>query len=613
MCGIVGLVNPELSRVELERLNNLLTHRGPDDAGLYIDHGVGLAARRLSIIDLSGGHQPLCNEDGTVWLTYNGEVYNAPALRAELEAKDHCFKTQTDTETIVHAYEEWGEACVARLRGMFAFAIWDVNRRRLLLARDRFGIKPLYYAQRDGRFAFASEVRPVLEALQLSRQADLPALRQLFAFGFIPSPLTLFEGVCKLPAAHVLIWENGQVTVRPYWQLTYPPEGRHRKIDPRTVAEEFVARLREAVESWRLSDVPVGSLLSGGVDSAALAALLTELSGGQIHTFTIGFTAATHDESALARETARAIGSHHHELTFATGDFDRLPEVLHHLEEPQCSATSVPIYLLYKACREAGFKVIMTGEGADELLGGYHWFDGDRRVRPLLSLPRSLRTLLSRAPLSASVAARRVIAHGTADHAQRYWLWQQVADSNQLNSLLSSPSANGHIPGLEKRARDEVNLHPLDRFLFLESQTRMIDFINFEVDRMSMANSVEARPPFLDHQLWEFCADLPPDCKLSPNGNKLLLREGMAGRLPPAVLRQPKRGLAAPHAQWWRAERLPAWAEEALHPTALAETGYFDPEEVSRLRQTHRARKADTSRLLTGVLTTQLWHQEFIR
>ncbi len=624
MCGIVGLLAPDPSRAELERVNNLLAHRGPDDAGVYLGDGIGLAARRLSIIDLSGGYQPLCNEDGTVWLAYNGEVYNAPALRAELEAAGHCFKTHTDTETIVHAYEQWGDDCVARLRGMFAFAVWDEKRHRLLLARDRFGVKPLYYAEHGRRFAFASEVRPLLEILPaLPRRTDLHALQQLFAVGFIPSPLTAFDGVCKLPAAHMLIYDakRGRTHIRPYWQLHYPPNGKHLKIDSHTAAEQFVAQLKETVDAWRLSDVPVSSLLSGGVDSASLAALLAELSGGQIHTFTIGFTTATHDESALARETARAIGSHHHELTFSSTDFDRLPEVLRHLEEPQCSATSVPIYMLYKACREAGFKVMMTGEGADELLGGYHWFDGDRRVRRLLFLPRPLRAILSHAPVAASLAARRVLAHGTADHVQRYWLWQQVAGAKQLTSLFNSPSPDGHPERNEVKSKDRQETrqrsggeawHPLDQFLFLESQTRMIDFINFEVDRMSMANSVEARPPFLDHQLWEFCANLPPDCKLSPNGNKLLLRVGMKGRLPPNVLTQPKRGLATPHAEWWRSERLPAWAEDALHPTALAETGYFNATEVARLRETHCSGRAEASRLLTGVLTTQLWHQEFV-
>jgi len=614
MCGIVGLLAPNPSRAELQRITDLLIHRGPDDAGYTLGDGIGLAARRLSIIDLEGGHQPLSNEDGSVWLAYNGEVYNAPALRAELEAAGHCFKTHTDTETIVHAYEQWGDDAIARLRGMFAFAVWDAPRRRLLLARDRFGIKPLYYAESAGRFAFASEIRPILAALpQLPRRANPEALWRLFEVGFIPSPLTAFDCIHKLPAAHALIHENGQTTLRPYWRLNYPPDGQHRRIDRRDAAEEFVLRLREAVDAWRLSDVPVGSLLSGGVDSASLAALLTEI-GGQIHTFTIGFSAASHDESALAREAARALGSHHHELTFSATDFDHLPHVVRHLEEPQCSATSVPIYLLYKACHEAGFKVIMTGEGADELLGGYHWFEGDRRARQLLHLPQPIRALLARAPIRASTAARRVIAEGTLDPVQRYMLWQQVGSPKQLSALFRfPPPLLTPLLGQERGSGGEVGgeVHPLDQFLFLDSHTRMIDFINFEVDRMSMASSVEARPPFLDHHLWEYCASLPPECKLSPNGNKLLLRLGMHDRLPPAVLQQPKRGLATPHADWWRADRLPAWAEDCLGTTALAEAGYFDAKEVTRLREMHRSGRADTARLLTGVLTTQLWHAEF--
>src|SRR5574341_2603158 len=411
MCGIVGLVSPDAGRDLLARANSLLVHRGPDEEGLYLGEGIGLGARRLSIIDLEGGHQPLCNEDETVWLAYNGEVYNAPTLRRELESCGHAFRTRTDTETIVHAYEQWGDGFVARLRGMFSFAVWDARQGRLLLARDRFGIKPLYYAHRGRHFAFASEVRPVFELLpDLPRCLNREALWRLMEIGFIPSPLSAFVGVFKLPAAHTLILENGRISLRPYWRLAYPRDGQRTSIDLAVTAQQFVTRLREAVDAWRLSDVPVGSLLSGGVDSAALAALLGEIGGGQIHTFTIGFAAASHDESALAREAARAIGSHHHELTFTSADFDHLPHVVGRLEEPQCSATSLPIYLLYKACREAGFKVIMTGEGADELLGGYHWFDGDRRVRPLLFLPQLIRSWASRLPVQASASARRVLS-----------------------------------------------------------------------------------------------------------------------------------------------------------------------------------------------------------
>lgn len=610
MCGIFGLLGENISQDALERLNSRLAHRGPDEAGYYLRDGIALAARRLSIIDLAGGHQPLCNEAKTVWITYNGEIFNAPELRAELRALGHTFRTETDTEVVVHAYEAWGVEAVRRLQGMFAFGVWDGARQRLWLARDRFGIKPLYYAQASGRLAFASEVRPLLEALpELLRRLQPLALSRLFELGFIPTPLTAIEGVHKLPAAHSLIFENGSIKMERYWELHYPPNGQHQRLTANEAAEEFTTRLRQAVQAWRLSDVPVGSLLSGGIDSAALAALLTEATG-RIHTFTIGFAQNTHDESAQARLTARHLASHHHELTFSENDFDLLPHVVRHLEEPQCSATSVPIYLLYRACREAGFKVILTGEGADELLGGYHWFEGDRVARPLLKIPRGVRAALARLPLRASAAARRVLARGTEDVQARYALWQEVSTPTARRAVLT------HVNGWPPFRVETTALHtrhPLDQFLWLEAHTRMIDFINFEVDRMSMANSVEARPPFLDHHLWEFCAGLPPDYKFSPKGNKLLLRTGLQKYLPPAVLAQPKRGLASPHAAWFRAARLPTWAEEALHPTALTETGYFVPTEVQRLRAAHQAQHTDASRLLMGVLTAQIWHQEFAR
>ncbi len=614
MCGIVGcLSTPPIDlHVALDRI----AHRGPDDDGIYIGAGVALGVRRLSIIDLAGGHQPLSNEDGSVWIAVNGEVFNAPELRCELEKAGHRFKTHTDTETIVHAYEEWGADAIARLRGMFALAIWDAHQDRLVLARDRFGIKPLHYAEANGRFAFGSETRSIFAALpELSPRLNRAALRNLFEIGFIPAPLTAFDQVYQLPAAQILIREKNQTTIKSYWQLEYPPIDQHRTIDLHDAAQEFVKQLHDAVDAWRMSDVPVGSLLSGGVDSASLAALLAEISGGQIHTFTIGFTAASHDESALARETAHFLGSHHHELTFSAQDFDYLPTVVRHLEQPQCSATSVPIYLLYRACHEAGFKVIMTGEGADELLGGYHWFDGDRRARKFLRWPQVLRTTLAHAPINISTAARRVIAHGSLDPIERYALWQQVADSHQISGLFKEPSVQS--TSVIDHWRDQfaarlTNRDPLDQFLLLEAQTRLIDFINFEVDRMSMASSIEARPPFLDHKLWEFCASLPPDCKLSPNGNKLLLRLGLRDRLPANVLIQPKRGLATPHADWWRSDHLPNWAEDCLNQAAVTETDYFNFNEVTRLRKLHQSGRVNVSRLLMGVLTTQLWHDQVI-
>ncbi len=608
MCGIVGVLADDIAREQLARANGRLAHRGPDDDGLFVGDGVGLAVRRLSIIDLDGGHQPISNETGDIWIAYNGEVMNAAALRAELQAVGHHFRTQSDTEVIVHAYEEWGDDCVTRLRGMFAFGLWDgrtPHQPRLLLARDRFGVKPLHYAQSGGRFAFASAIRPLFDLLPaLPRQADRQALAQLFRWGWVPTPLTMFAGARQLPAAHLLVVEDGAVRIRPYWQLRFPAAAERPRLDEREAAAQFMAHLQEAVAAWRMSDVPVGSLLSGGVDSGALAALLTELSG-PIHTFHIAFAAASHDESAYAAQTAQAIGSRHHTLTFTDADFDHLPNVARHLESPQCSATSIPIYLLYRACREAGFKVILTGEGADELLGGYHWFDGDRRVRPFLPLPRSLRQLVARLPLPISTAGRRVLARGTTNLAQRFRLWHEVAEPDVVERLL--------VTGDWRLDIDYWTLNsetfPLHQFIALETATRLPDFINLEVDRMSMAHSVEARPPFLDHKLWEFCAQLPPGLKLNRAMNKWVLRQGMAGILPTAVAHRSKQGLASPHAAWWRLEKLPIWAEEALHPVSLAETGYFNVGMVTELRLEHGDGRADHSRLLMGILTTQLWHE----
>ncbi len=611
MCGIVGYLTPEVERARLEAANGLLRHRGPDDAGYFVGEGVGLAARRLSIVDLAGGHQPLSNEDGSIWIAYNGEVMNAPELRVELQAAGHQFRSRTDTEVIVHGYEEWGTAVLPKLRGMFAFALWDGRSRQLLLARDRFGIKPLYYAQAGSQFAFASEIRPLFALLpQLARRAHPPALAAMFRWGFIPTPQTAFAGVFQLPAAHMLVAREGEVAIRPYWQLQFPADGDYLNVTLNEAVDGFVARLRDAVSAWRMSDVPVGSLLSGGIDSSTLAALLTETSG-PIHTFHIRFEAAGHDESAYAQQVAQAIGSQHHTLDFTQTDFNLLPRVVRHLEAPQCSATSIPIYKLYRAAHEAGFKVILTGEGADELLGGYHWFDGDRRIRPYLHLPRFLRRRLAGLPRNVSVNGRRVLAHGTKDAAQRFALWQQVASPALLDQLLEIDDWRiTQLPNYPITQLPITNYHPLHQLLFLETQTRMADFINFEVDRMSMASSVEARPPFLDDRLWDYVTQLPPEMKLNGRMNKVLLRLGMKDVLPTAVTTRPKQGLASPHAQWWRQEKLPAWAEKCLTPGALAETGYFNLKTVARLREEHGNGRADHSRVLMGILTTQLWHQE---
>jgi asparagine synthase (glutamine-hydrolysing) len=613
MCGLVARLSPPPDRARLDRAVDRLAHRGPDDAGLYIGAGCGLGLRRLSIIDVDGGHQPMSSADGRVWLVCNGEIVNAPALRARLEASGHRFRTRCDVEVIIHGYEQWGLDVVERLGGMFAFVLWDTGRRRLLAARDRFGIKPLHFVTDRETLAIASEVRPLFELRpSLPRRADALALDRLFEVGFIPSPRTAFEGVGRVPAGHTLVHEHGRLQLRRYWSR----ESRTKHRAPRShrdASNEFVHRLADVVDAWRLSDVPVGSLLSGGIDSASLARLLTDVGGQPIDTFSIGFDAASHDESADARRTSRRLGSRHHEVRFSMADFDRLPDVVRHLEEPRCSATSLPIYLLYRACREAGLKVVLTGEGADELLGGYHWFQGDVRLRPLLPLPTFVRRALASMPAPISPAGRRVLAGGGADPLARYVQWHEVCGHEQRTRLLGGSSGSLVDEWRERYGSDIAGRGATEQFTQLEAATRLVDEINMEVDRMSMAHSVEARPPFLDASLWEFCERVPATYKVTWWQNKRLLRRGMRGRLDRRLRCRAKRGLATPHAMWWRSARLPDWAEDVLTPRALSDAGLFDAAEVDRLLAAHRDRARDVSRVLMGVLTTQLWHERVLR
>ncbi len=625
MCGICGIAESNRilpARAALVRMNDCLIHRGPDDEGYFVAPGVGLAMHRLSIIDVAGGAQPQSNEacaarqraNGTLRVIYNGEIYNYLELRAELEARGHTFRTRSDTEVILHGYEEWGKHVVEQLRGMFAIALWDERNQRLLLARDRFGVKPLVYAQHKERLVFASTVSALLAEGSVAPRANLDALDALFTLGFIPAPLTMFEGVLQLPAAHCLIFENGRAQLERYWDLEFTRE-RASALSWEEAVAQFRAQLNQAVEMRRMSQVPLGALLSGGIDSTTVVALLQKQSPEPIDTVSIGFESPNYDESAYACAAARHLGTRHHALTFTEKDLDLLPQVIRQLEQPQCSATSVPIYLLYQKCREVGLTVVLTGEGADELLGGYHWYRGDAQAQRLLHLPAPLRRLVAAAPLKLSPPARRVLRAGMRDMVERYAMWQMVASNQELALLWNGHAPNGHSVLDEWRrsfgasVQDQPAFHQMQ---YVESHTRMIDFINLEVDRLSMAHSIEARAPFLDHRLWEYCASLPAAMKERGALEKSLLRAAARDVLPLAVTARRKKGLAAPHRAWLKRARLPDWAEEALAPHALAAAGYFVPAHVAALRKAHIAGAHDYSRILMGILTTQLWHAQFL-
>jgi asparagine synthase (glutamine-hydrolysing) len=624
MCGIAGicsLSDEPVRPAEILKQIDSIVYRGPDEGDIYVSAGFkcGLGIRRLSIIDVMGGQQPLCNEDNSVRLVYNGETYNYRELRNELEALGHVPKTHSDAEAILHGYEAWGEKKLLRkLRGIFAFALWDEKRQRLFVARDRFGIKPLYYAQHGGRLYLGSEIKTILTEAAFPRRVDLSALQAMLTLGFVPGPATMFEGVYKLPPAHYLTVQNETINLEEYWSLEYQ---ELQQISEQEATEQFLALLQESVRLRLMSEVPLGALLSGGLDSATVVALVQANSPRRLKTVSIGFETAEYDESSLAESLAQRLGTEHHPVTFSTGDFDIYPRVMVHLEEPQCSATALPIYRLYQACRSIDLTVVLTGEGADELLGGYHWHKGDALVRSLLSMPQSWRSLVADSPLPMSTAARRVLRRGTREISERYRDWLEVSDRGYRPRILSDEAKaalgpNGRNPLLVNWAEKLVDLKTnsvLNQTLWLEAQTRLVDFINFEVDRMSMASSIEARVPFLDHKLWEFCATLPSDYKLRKRTEKYLLRLATKGLLPEATRTRQKKGLAAPYARWLQSKPLPEWAETALSDTALRQTGLFDPEVVTDIRHLHQAGRLDLGSLLMGVLSTQVWFECFFK
>ena len=637
ICGIYSLNGGPIGPEEIEAQTGAIVHRGPNQGASFVAPGgcCGLGIRRLSIIDVAGGDQPLRNEDETIHLVYNGETYNHEALRRELETLGHHPHSHSDAEVLLHGYEAWGPAGVLqRLRGMVACALWDEPRQQLLLARDRFGIKPLYYAEHAGRLLFGSEIKTILACPSFPRRVNLAALQAMLAFGFVPGPATMFEGIFKLPPAHFLLAHDGHFRIEPYWQLDYRPHPAPRS--EAEAAEQFLTLLTEAVNLRLMSEVPLGALLSGGLDSGTLVALVQAgldraairpewqaLVGGernQLRTVSLGFEQPGYDEAPLAQELARFIGTEHHPLTFSSTDFADYPIVMRHLEEPQGSATALPIYKLYQACRAAGLTVVLTGEGADELLGGYHWHQGDARVRPLLGWPAPLRRLLAASPLPMSPAARRVLARGAKEAATRYQDWLELGGqtyrpgllAREVRAALGQNGATALPTGWADKLQNlPPGTPPLHQMLWLESQTRMVDFINFEVDKLSMAHSIEARVPFLDHKLWEFCAGLPPEFKLKGGIEKHLLRQATRDILPPATRTRPKKGLAAPYAHWLQAERLPDWAEAALSPAALRQAGLFEPTTVQALRRAHQAGRPNLGPLLMGVLSTQVWLEIF--
>lgn len=623
MCGIAGFINAggrPADRAIVERMTATIRHRGPDGDGFFVDGPVALGHRRLSIIDVAGGGQPMSNEDGTVWVSYNGELYDEPPIRAELIAKGHVYKTSCDTETLLHLYEEEGVDFVKRLNGMFALALWDGPRERLILARDRMGQKPLLYAELPGGgLAFGSEPKAVLAHPEVGRMLDRRGLAEYLFYEYIPAPGSIWRGMNKLPRGHVLVWEGDRAAVSRYWGgfPTAAPCGSFAEE-----SERFWGAFREAVGRHARSDVPLGVFLSGGVDSSSVAAAMAELKpAGSIKTFSIGFDDPSFDESSHARAVAAHLGTDHRERIFSAGDvLELLPEVARWLDEPFGDASILPTHLLSKFAREE-VTVVLGGDGADELLAGYPTFAAEKAARMFRRLPRPARDLTAAAVGRMPVDHRnfsldfklKQFLRGASEPtplAHQRWLGS-FSGAEIAELLVDPPDVDVEAEHLARALALPPCPDALARSLALYQETYLPEDILAKVDRASMATSLEVRAPFLDAELVDRMQSLPSSYKLAGGRTKWLLKCAAASRLPRAVVHRPKKGFGIPVARWLRGE-LSGLLEEMLHANRLAKQGLFRPEVVSRRIDEHRRGVRDHRKPLWTLLMFQLWYDQWL-
>jgi asparagine synthase (glutamine-hydrolysing) len=612
VCGICGLaarsgpVDPE----RLRAMSATLVHRGPDSDGQLVDGPVGLAARRLSIIDLETGDQPIANEDGTVHVVQNGELYNYRELRARLEAAGHRFATRSDTEVLVHLYEQHGDAFAERLRGMFAVAIWDARRRRIVLARDAFGIKPLYYRVDGDGLAFASELRALPRG-----EIDFDALEAFLAFNSIPGPLSIFRDVRKLPPGHLLVWEDGQARVSRFARPAPVKAADVRREDEDELAEELRARLRDSVRAHLIADVPVGVLLSGGVDSSVLAALAAQESSDPVHTFSIGFEERTFDELDDARSVAQRYGTRHEELVLRPDAALLLPALAEAFDEPFADSSALPTYLVSQLAAEH-VKVALSGEGGDELFGGYYTYAADLLALRFGRLAPIARPLVERLPSSSRKAsfdykAKRFVRGAALPPLERHHAWKEIFSPEARAELTLQRPAFDPVDLLRARYAETEGAELLARLQDVDLGLYLVDDLLVKTDRASMAHSLEARVPYLDPLVAGLALSLPTRLKVSGLRKKRLLRKAAEPLLPRGIVYGRKRGFSIPAAAWLRGELEP-FAREVLSTETLRRQAFFQTEAVTRLLDRHVAGKEDLSRQLWGLLAFTLWYERHV-
>jgi asparagine synthase (glutamine-hydrolysing) len=630
MCGIAGWINLENncganhSEAVLHAMCERMKHRGPDSEGLWLENQVALGMRRLSIIDLATGEQPVFSEDKSVVVVMNGELYNFREVRVDLEKRGHRFETNTDTEILPHLYEEYGEAMLEHINGMFAFALWDKRREKLLIARDRFGEKPLYYGVFDGKLIFASELKVLLENPSVKPEINTDALRQFLSFDYVPAPASIYKGIYKLPAAHLLTVEKGKVKTRRYWNLTWYKNGSTPVIEK--AAEDLRELLADAVRMRLVSDVPLGILLSGGVDSSTVAAFATRFSTEKVKTFSIGFEEDSFDESKYARQVAKHLDTEHYEDRLSVEKAaDLISEIGTWLDEPMSDGSLLPTFLLSRFVRKY-VTVALGGDGGDEIFAGYPMYFGHKVANLYGKIPRLLRNGLiepvvnnlpvSTKNLSFDYKAKRFVRASKYDTVTRHHSWFGSFSIDEQQKLLSKDVLAATSNDIYKGAKDLLEIcdatNEIEQMQFLDINFYMAEDILTKVDRASMAVSLEVRAPFLDPRIAQFAASLPLEYKLKGNKGKYILKKAVEPLLPKTILQRPKKGFGIPIAEWLK-HRLNPLMHDLLAPERLKQQGLFDAEFVQKLIKEHETGAVSNHKQLWTLLVFQLWFDNFLK
>ena len=625
MCGIAGQVRVDGGRIApelLQRMCAAIEHRGPDARGEFMADGVALGIQRLRVIDLETGDQPISNEDGTVVVVLNGEIYNYRELRNELESKGHRFATNGDTETIVHLYEEHGKDCVRHLHGMFAFALWDARRRQLLIGRDRVGKKPLYYALDGERLSFASELQALLEDETVSREVDPAAVDRYLAYGYVPAPATAFRAVGKLPPAHTLVWRDGRVGLDRYWSPDYGTKLAGLSEDE--ACERIRSAVRAATRRRMVADVPLGAFLSGGIDSSTVVAAMAEASSSPVKTFSIGFDRQPFDELAHARRIAELFETEHHEFVVRPAAVEVLPRIVRHHGEPFADSSAIPSYYLAEMTRRH-VTVALNGDGGDEAFGGYSRYVANslagRIDRVPLVMRRSMAALGGSLPAGGTISspvqrARRLLGNLALDPAERYARYVQIFDGEQRNALYTDEfsAALGGSDALETIVapwQAASGLDVRDIMLEVDSATYLPGDLIAKIDIATMAHALEARSPLLDHEVLELAAALPAELKIRGREKKWILRRAMRGWIPDEILDRPKQGFSVPVSDWLRDE-LSAWAREVLLDRGTLARGWFRERGVRDMLGRHAAGWDAEAPRIWSLLVLELWQREVV-